>query len=213
MQCSCPDWAVPCKHLAAVIYMMSREIDNNPFLVFTIHNVDLLEELKKRGVTVDEAAKTAAVPSVKDVVEFRKPAKEVDKEAPGFHRVNFSRLSDRLDVLLMLLPPNPAFDLNGDFKERYSSQMRKISGNAVKFFEGKLPAERLFPPQALSNEYNEYALSGDSGRVAGSGSAVGLEYVILHLTARSLPRRVRTLSGREIAANHRICISRTIPRA
>lgn len=162
MQCSCPDWAVPCKHLAAVIYMMSREIDNNPFLVFTIHNVDLLEELKKRGVTVDEAAKTAAVPSVKDVVEFRKPAKEVGKEAPGFHRVNFSRLSDRLDVLLMLLPPNPAFDLNGDFKERYSSQMRKISGNAVKFFEGKLPAERLFPPQALSNEYNEYALSGDS---------------------------------------------------
>lgn len=105
--------------------MMSREIDNNPFLVFTIHNVDLLEELKKRGVTVDEAAKTAAVPSVKDVVEFRKPAKEVGKEAPEFHRVNFSRLSDRLDVLLMLLPPNPAFDLNGDFKERYSSQMRK----------------------------------------------------------------------------------------
>lgn len=142
--------------------MMSREIDNNPFLVFTIHNVDLLEELKKRGVTVDEAAMTAAVPSVKDVVEFRKPAKEVGKEAPGFHRVNFSRLSDRLDVLLMLLPPNPAFDLNGDFKERYSSQMRKISGNAVKFFEGKLPAERLFPPQTLSNEHNEYALSGDS---------------------------------------------------
>jgi len=30
MQCSCPDWAVPCKHLAAVIYMVSREIDNRP---------------------------------------------------------------------------------------------------------------------------------------------------------------------------------------
>ncbi|MBJ7428443.1 MAG: SWIM zinc finger family protein, partial [Bacteroidia bacterium] len=23
MQCSCPDWAVPCKHLAAVIYKVS----------------------------------------------------------------------------------------------------------------------------------------------------------------------------------------------
>ena len=23
MQCSCPDWAVPCKHLAAVIYMVA----------------------------------------------------------------------------------------------------------------------------------------------------------------------------------------------
>lgn len=34
MECSCPDWAVPCKHLAAVIYKTSMEIDNNPFLVF-----------------------------------------------------------------------------------------------------------------------------------------------------------------------------------
>ncbi|MDR2146714.1 MAG: SWIM zinc finger family protein [Tannerella sp.] len=48
MQCSCPDWAVPCKHLASVIYMLSREIDNNSFLVFEIHNVNLLDELKKR---------------------------------------------------------------------------------------------------------------------------------------------------------------------
>nr|MCR5780483.1 SWIM zinc finger family protein [Bacteroidaceae bacterium] len=47
MNCSCPDWAVPCKHLAAVIYMISREIDNDPFLVFSMHGVDLLEELKK----------------------------------------------------------------------------------------------------------------------------------------------------------------------
>ena len=33
MNCSCPDWAVPCKHIAAVIYMISKEIDNDPFLV------------------------------------------------------------------------------------------------------------------------------------------------------------------------------------
>lgn len=30
MNCNCPDWAVPCKHLAAVIYKISAEIDNNP---------------------------------------------------------------------------------------------------------------------------------------------------------------------------------------
>lgn len=32
MNCSCPDWAVPCKHIAAVIYMVGQEIDNNPSL-------------------------------------------------------------------------------------------------------------------------------------------------------------------------------------
>ena len=45
MQCNCPDWAVPCKHLAAIIYKISLEIDNNPFLVFQLHNVDLPKEL------------------------------------------------------------------------------------------------------------------------------------------------------------------------
>lgn len=51
MNCSCPDWAVPCKHLAAVIYKTSMEIDNNPFLVFSLHGVDLMAELEMRGIT------------------------------------------------------------------------------------------------------------------------------------------------------------------
>lgn len=47
MKCRCPDWAVPCKHLAAVIYKVSEEIDNDPFLVFKLHDLDLLEEAQK----------------------------------------------------------------------------------------------------------------------------------------------------------------------
>lgn len=38
MHCSCPDWAVPCKHLAAVIYMLSREIDIALLLKFKEEN-------------------------------------------------------------------------------------------------------------------------------------------------------------------------------
>ncbi|MEJ0107082.1 MAG: SWIM zinc finger family protein [Bacteroidota bacterium] len=43
LNCSCPDWAVPCKHLAAVIYTIANEIDQNPFLVFNLHSFDLDE--------------------------------------------------------------------------------------------------------------------------------------------------------------------------
>lgn len=66
MQCDCPDWAVPCKHLAAVIYMLSREIDNNPFLVFSIHSVNLIEELKKRGIFIADHQKTE-IPILKNI--------------------------------------------------------------------------------------------------------------------------------------------------
>ena len=59
MNCSCPDSAVPCKHLAAVIYMLSREIDNNPFLVFTIHGIDFEKELKAIQEGKNKALKLA----------------------------------------------------------------------------------------------------------------------------------------------------------
>ena len=31
MRCSCPDWEVPCKHLAAVCYVLAEQFDNDPF--------------------------------------------------------------------------------------------------------------------------------------------------------------------------------------
>ena len=31
MSCSCPDWGVPCKHLAAVCYVLAETFDDDPF--------------------------------------------------------------------------------------------------------------------------------------------------------------------------------------
>ena len=31
MRCSCPDWGVPCKHLAAVCYVLAEAFDTDPF--------------------------------------------------------------------------------------------------------------------------------------------------------------------------------------
>ena len=47
MGCSCPDEAIPCKHLAAVIYTIANEIDRNPFLVFQLKGLDILAEIQK----------------------------------------------------------------------------------------------------------------------------------------------------------------------
>ena len=50
MHCSCPDFAVPCKHIAAVIYKLSELIDANPFLIFELVGIDLNAELKSRNI-------------------------------------------------------------------------------------------------------------------------------------------------------------------
>ncbi|MCM4079333.1 SWIM zinc finger family protein [Paractinoplanes hotanensis] len=33
IQCSCPDWSVPCKHGSAVLYVLAEAFDDDPFLV------------------------------------------------------------------------------------------------------------------------------------------------------------------------------------
>ena len=40
-QCSCPDWAIMCKHVAAVLYGVGNRLDENPFLFFTLRGIDL----------------------------------------------------------------------------------------------------------------------------------------------------------------------------
>jgi uncharacterized Zn finger protein len=39
-KCSCPDWSNPCKHIAAVYYLLGEEFDRDPFLIFKLRGMD-----------------------------------------------------------------------------------------------------------------------------------------------------------------------------
>jgi uncharacterized Zn finger protein len=57
MSCSCPDWGVPCKHLAATCYVLAEAFDGDPFLMLAWRGrdrADLLAALRR--ITADEAA-------------------------------------------------------------------------------------------------------------------------------------------------------------
>jgi uncharacterized Zn finger protein len=38
--CSCPDWSNPCKHIAAVYYLLGEEFDRDPFLIFMLRGME-----------------------------------------------------------------------------------------------------------------------------------------------------------------------------
>jgi uncharacterized Zn finger protein len=40
MSCTCPDWAVMCKHVAAVLYGVGARLDTDPDALFTLRGVD-----------------------------------------------------------------------------------------------------------------------------------------------------------------------------
>ena len=41
LNCSCPDWAVMCKHVAAVLYGVGARLDENPGLFFVLRDVNM----------------------------------------------------------------------------------------------------------------------------------------------------------------------------
>jgi uncharacterized Zn finger protein len=72
MRCSCPDWAVPCKHVAAVHYALAAELDRDPFLLFRLRGrtrEELTAALRARrgsfgsAGAARQAADTSAVPA------------------------------------------------------------------------------------------------------------------------------------------------------
>jgi len=56
LDCSCPDWAVMCKHVAAVLYGVGARLDQRPELLFLLRGVDH-QEL----ISTDASAVTAVV--------------------------------------------------------------------------------------------------------------------------------------------------------
>ncbi len=58
--CSCPDWANPCKHVAAVHYELAESLDEEPFLMFSLRGMSsgrLLKALKQRWQVQESKAR------------------------------------------------------------------------------------------------------------------------------------------------------------
>lgn len=59
MDCSCPDWAGLCKHVAAAMYCVGTRLDAAPELLFTLRDVDHLE-LIGQAVAAENLDRTLA---------------------------------------------------------------------------------------------------------------------------------------------------------
>lgn len=160
MQCSCPDWAVPCKHLAAVIYKVSAEIDNDPFRVFSLHKVDLIGEMKKRGIFVNK--ENTEIPNIADLY-FDKPARksktQVYNPENAYTKLSYVSLPSIHEPLAALLADFPAFyPGSGNFKEKYITELGRAVKNAQKILQGRISLQSMLD----RNEKNEQHINPHS---------------------------------------------------
>ncbi|MDW7650377.1 MAG: DEAD/DEAH box helicase [Bacillota bacterium] len=107
--CSCPDWANPCKHLAAVYLVLANEIDQDPFILFELRGIRREELIGAAGFQRNVAAKDGFVP-VKEVVAD--PMQEREFTAGGL-----PERASELRAISSLLADAPLFYRHDNFKK------------------------------------------------------------------------------------------------
>jgi uncharacterized Zn finger protein len=75
--CSCPDWSNPCKHIAAVYYLLGEEFDRDPFLIFALRGLDRDALMARLGATSAAAGASPDAPAAR-------PAEPLSERAEAF---------------------------------------------------------------------------------------------------------------------------------
>lgn len=152
MKCSCPDYAVPCKHLAAVIYIISMHIDANPFFLFELRNIDIINELTKRGFEFDKIntseiptlnslfknineaslATDSTIPAIKFTKNLEKTASLKDYSAStqalqSLSNLTFTSFPNVLDSICELYAEAPAGYIYGSLRKNLKDVMSKAA--------------------------------------------------------------------------------------
>ena len=131
MRCSCPDFAVPCKHIAAVIHKVSQEIDADPFLLFSLLGIEIIKELEKQNINFSNVHKID-LPSwpILDQYELKEEPEKLSELEQQYNACDPEDYSSQLRVLSFFQIPNcgdrvlnvlsdrPAGYVSGSLKDR-----------------------------------------------------------------------------------------------
>jgi uncharacterized Zn finger protein len=86
-ECSCPDWSNPCKHIAAVYYLLGEEFDRDPFLIFKLRGMSRDEFLRllgpgdKKSLPKGRKLKVAPLPKQEEITP---PGTPLAADIPAF---------------------------------------------------------------------------------------------------------------------------------
>lgn len=94
--CTCPDWANPCKHVAATHYILGEQFDEDPFLIFRL-----------RGRTQEQILEALRAQRVGEGVEEEADAEEEPEEVPPLEELisRFWQPLERLEPFPTAIKP------------------------------------------------------------------------------------------------------------
>lgn len=151
--CSCPDSANPCKHIAAVYYILAEEFDRDPFMLFKLRGRtkdDIIGSLRKmRAADAQNLPEPDATPASEAGEQKEAPLPVEDFWSGGeleSFSVNISPPEVSAAVIKRLGVPQ-FWDSKEDFNKKMGGYYEKISRRAVETAYGeKVKPERKKKP-------------------------------------------------------------------
>jgi len=131
--CSCPDSANPCKHIAALYYILAEEFDRDPFMIFKLRGRtkdEIISSLREKRT--DESLPEPE--EITDVAEVKEVALSMDDfweagESESFS-VNISPPDVSAAIIKRLKTPQ-FWDSKDDFVEKMGRYYEEISRRAI----------------------------------------------------------------------------------
>ncbi|MCF8247162.1 MAG: hypothetical protein K9J37_20145 [Saprospiraceae bacterium] len=164
MQCSCGDFSTPCEHLAAVIFEIAEEIDKNQFMVFEMHEMNLMKELEayhqrletKKSEEVAKVVNLLDIPASKG--EFMSVTSGRASKPLKPQALDFTTIPEAGTQILMLYRANEFF--NGvEIKEVLHQCYADASDTADELLGGDVETQilpfRIFPEDHLQLVFDE----------------------------------------------------------
>ncbi len=135
VKCSCPDYAVPCKHIAAVIYKISQEIDTNPFILFELKGLDLVAELADKGIDFEQVEQTE-MPVWKDLLNVRAVGGPLPLSS--LEKLSFSQVNPLLESVVGLFSESPAGYTGPSLRNVLTKVLGRAQKSAANKFKDKV---------------------------------------------------------------------------
>ena len=133
--CNCPDYAHICKHIAALILMITHEVDKDPFNIFKLQGCDLLELLDYNSTSSN----------IKNIEELFSN-KDQDKNNNEI-TLDFTKIPDLMDIIFTLLNEKPLF-----YEKDFKNILKNVYNQMERFTKKNIDVYQ----RELNNNYNPY---------------------------------------------------------
>ncbi|MBW2737757.1 MAG: SWIM zinc finger family protein [Deltaproteobacteria bacterium] len=141
--CSCPDSANPCKHIAALYYILAEEFDRDPFMIFQLRGRtkdDITAALRKQRTVDDESPPEAETLPAGEDAGPEEAALSMDDFWETEESESFSVSISQPDVSAAVIKRlgTPQFwDSKEDFVEKMGGYYEEISRRAIETAYGE----------------------------------------------------------------------------